>query len=156
MTGSDLTHGPRSIIWPMKEQPPTPLHVELRWDDRERFHVKSPSGATAVLDGEKLVALSPMESLLAALCGCMATDIAAILRKMRLQFSALSVSASGEQNARIPKYFKRITIQFSVKGNVPIARLERAVQLTRKGYCSVFHTLRPDIEVNHSVRVEGS
>lgn len=140
----------------MKEQTPAPLHVELRWDDRERFHVKSPSGATAVLDGEKQVGLSPMESLLAALCGCMASDVAAILRKMRLQFSAISVSASGQQNPKIPKYFKRISIHFSVRGNVPLARLERAVQLTRKGYCSVFHSLRPDIEINHTVTTEES
>ncbi len=140
----------------MKEKAPAPLHVELRWDDRERFHVKSPSGASAVLDGEKQVGLSPMEGLLAALCGCMASDVAGILRKMRLQFSALSVSASGQQNPEIPKYFKRISIHFSVKGRVPLNRLERAVQLTRKGYCSVIHTLRPDIEISHSVTVEES
>jgi putative redox protein len=140
----------------MKEQPPAPLHVELRWDDRERFHVKSPSGASAILDGEKEVGLSPMEALLAALCGCMAGDVAGILRKMRLEFSALSVSASGHQNPTIPKYFKRISIQFTVKGRVPPDRLERAVQLTRKGYCSVIQTLRPDLEITHSVSVEES
>jgi putative redox protein len=86
----------------------------------------------------------------------MATDIAGILRKMRLQFSALSVSASGQQSPKIPKYFMRISIQFAVTGKVPPERLERAVQLTRKGYCSVIHTLRPDIEITHTVSVEES
>lgn len=138
----------------MKEQAVPPLRVELRWDDRERFHVKSPSGATAVLDGERQVALSPMESLLSALCGCLATDVARILRKMRLPFSALSVSASGEQNRQIPKYFKRISIRFSVTGEVPLDRLEHAVRLSKKAYCSVFHTLRSDIEINHTVEIE--
>jgi len=139
----------------MKSQPAAPLRVELRWDDRERFHVKSPSGATMVLDGERQVALSPMESLLSALAGCLATDVARILRKMRLPFTALSVSASGEQNPKIPKYFTRISLRFSVQGKVPLDRLERAVQLSKKAYCSVFHTLRNDIEINHTVEVEA-
>ncbi|RPI28924.1 MAG: OsmC family peroxiredoxin [Acidobacteria bacterium] len=138
----------------MKAQAAPPLRVELKWDDRERFHVQSPSGARAVLDGERQVALSPMETLLSALCGCLATDVARILRKMRLPFTALSVSASGEQNPGIPKYFKRISIRFSVKGEVPLDRLDHAVELSKKAYCSVFHTLRSDIEINHTVEVE--
>ena len=74
---------------------------------------------------------------------------------MRLPFTALSVSASGEQNPKIPKYFTRISLRFSVQGKVPLDRLERAVQLSKKAYCSVFHTLRNDIEINHTVEVEA-
>lgn len=106
-----------------------------------------------MLDGQKQVGLSPMESLLASLCACMAIDVVNILKKMRVDFSTLSVSASGEQNPEPPRYYRRISIRFLLTGEVDPARVEHAIQLSSQTYCSVFHTLRNDIEVTHAVEI---
>ena len=95
-----------------------------------------------------------METLLAALCGCLGTDLVSILKKMRANFKAVSISASGEQNPELPKFYKRITLNFFVKGNVPANRVEHAVMLSLQTYCSVFHSLRKDIAISHTVEVE--
>ena len=97
-----------------------------------------------------------MESLLAALCGCVGTDLVSILKKMRADFSAVSISASGEQNPGLPKFYKRITLSFLVKGNVPPNRVEHAVKLSLQTYCSVFHSLRKDLDVRHTIEVRTS
>jgi putative redox protein len=138
----------------MREQVRPPQHVDLQWDDQSRFHVKSPSGVTAVLDSQRQIGLSPMEALLAALCGCVGTDLVSILRKMRVDFSAVTISASGEQNPELPKYYKRIALRFLVKGKVPLHRVEHAVELSLQTYCSVFHSLRKDIDISHTIEIQ--
>jgi len=81
-----------------------------------------------------------------AVAGCMAADVAAILQKGRHPLSGLRVSFSGERAAEPPKRFLRITLRFHVTGAVPPAAIERAIALSRQTYCSVWHSMRRDIE----------
>jgi uncharacterized OsmC-like protein len=39
-------------------------------------------------------------------------------------------------------------------GDVPREKVDRAVELSRKTYCSVLHTLRPDLELVVDVTIE--
>ena len=47
-------------------------------------------------------------------------------------------------------------IEYEVKGPVPDAAIQRAIDLSRDTYCSVWHSLRPDaaLEVTYT-RVDG-
>ncbi len=127
-----------------------PIRVE--WIDGMRFKGTTPSGQELRLDGDNVWGASPMEALLAALCGCMAIDVVNILRKMRLDLGGLSVEATAERNDAPPRYFKKVHLKFSVKGEIPREKIDRAIELSFQTYCSVFHSLRKDLETTVSVQ----
>ena len=41
-----------------------------------------------------------------------------------------------------------------MKGDVPDVAVERAIQLSRDKYCSVWHSLRPDITLDTTFEVQ--
>jgi putative redox protein len=137
----------------MSEQ--VPLTLEVSWRRDLLFDLVSDSGASAVMDGNGKDALSPMEGLLASFCGCMATDVVMILRKMRVDLKSLTISARGERCPEPPRYFRKIDLTFRVKGGVPPERVEHAIRLSLDRYCSVFHSLRKDVEVTYTVTMES-
>jgi putative redox protein len=52
-----------------------------------------------------------------------------------------------------PKQLIAVDIRFTFQGDVPADRAERAIQLSRERYCSVWHSLRQDIELTTSFEV---
>ena len=132
---------------------PKPLiHAELVWAGDLTFGATS--GASAiVLDSDGVAGPSPMQALGEALAGCMAIDVVLILQKGRHPLKGLRVSFTGERAPSPPKRFTRLLMIFHVTGNVPAAAVERAIALSRETYCSVFHTLRPDLEVTTSFEI---
>jgi putative redox protein len=121
--------------------------LELSWASGQHFDVTDASGRTMVLDGDKASGFSPMEALLSSLAGCMGIDVVLILEKMRTGFEGLSMSVEGERVAEPPRHFERIRLRFRIRGDVPRDKAERAVRLSFENYCSVFHTLRRDLDV---------
>lgn len=76
----------------------------------------------------------------------MGADVAAILTKGRYPLSALRVSFSGERAATPPRRFTRMMLHFHVSGAVPSEAIERAIAMSRETYCSVWHSMRQDID----------
>lgn len=85
----------------------------------------------------------------------MAIDVVTILQKMRLGLQSLEVTAQGERNAEPPRYYRKIELTFFVKGELPRERVEHAIQLSFDRYCSVFHTLRQDLEVSRRLELNA-
>ena len=128
------------------------LSAELVWAGGLKF--AATSGTTAiVLDGDAAAGPSPMQALGEALAGCMAIDIVSILTKGRHPPTGLRISFAAERAPSPPKRFTRILMTVHVAGDVPAAAVERAIALSRETYCSVFHTLRPDLEVTTSFEI---
>lgn len=121
-----------------------PLIAELLWTDQLRFGATSGPQAI-VVDGDGAAGPSPMQLAAFGLAGCMAADIVAILQKGRHPLSGLRVSFSGERAAEPPRRFLSISLHFHVTGAVPSDAVERAIALSREKYCSVWHSMRPDI-----------
>ncbi len=92
---------------------------------------------------------SPTETFLLSLAGCMSIDVVHILRKMRCEVSRYEMEVEGERNLDPPQYYRSFSmvIHISGKGITP-AKIERAISLSREKYCSVYHSMRKDIEVN--------
>ena len=99
-----------------------------------------------VIDGDSAAGPSPMQLAAFGLAGCMAADVVSILQHGHHPLTALRASFSGERAPDPPRRFTRITLQFHVTGNVPPDAVERAIGLSREKYCSVWHSMRPDIE----------
>lgn len=124
--------------------PKPPLSAELLWAEGLRFGGTSGPSAI-VIDGDGAAGPSPMQLAAFGLAGCMAADVVSILQKGRHPLSGLRVTFSGERAPTPPRRFVRINLHFHVSGVVAPEAVERAIALSRDTYCSVWHSMRPDI-----------
>jgi putative redox protein len=126
--------------------PKPPLRVELLWSDDLRFGATS--GATAlVVDGDSTAGPSPVQLLGMALAGCMSADIVDILRKGRHPLTGFHAALTAERAESPPRRLLKVLLHFAVHGAVPEPAVERAIALSREKYCSVWHSLRQDIDL---------
>ena len=132
----------------------TATRVELAWVSGQRFETTDASGLSSTLDGDTESGFSPTEALLSSLGACMGIDVVIILEKMRVGLEGLSITVEGERVAEPPRYFHRMRLQFRIRGDVPLDKAERAVKLSFEKYCSVFHTLRNDIDIDTETVIE--
>src|SRR5262249_34689402 len=102
--------------------------------------------ASLVIDSAGVAGPSPVEALAAALAGCMATDVAHILTRGRHPLRALRAHFIGERAPEDPHRFLRIELRFAIEGDVPGDAIDRAIALSREKYCSVWHSMRQDID----------
>lgn len=121
-----------------------PLTAELLWDGDLRFGATSGSAAI-VVDGDTKAGPSPMQLAAFGLAGCMGSDVVDILRKGRHPLTGLRIAFTGERAPEPPRRFVRIALHFHVSGAVPAEAVERAIGLSRERYCSVLHSMQPDI-----------
>jgi putative redox protein len=123
-----------------------PVAGELVWVDDLRFGATSGQVAT-VIDGDSTAGPSPVQMLVLALAGCMSIDVVDILRKGRHAPTAFRTTISGERAEDPPRRLLKVALRFHVHGDVPHAAVERAITLSREKYCSVWHSLRQDIDL---------
>ena len=121
----------------------------LRWTGEGlTFSGRVGSGPTVTIDSAAKAGPSSTDSLLLGLMGCMSIDVLMILQKGRVTVNSLETRAETERAPEPPRYFTRIRLTFAVDGPSPEERVkvDRAIELSRDKYCSVFHSLRPDLE----------
>jgi putative redox protein len=122
-----------------------PTIADLTWLGALKFSATI-NAASFTLDSAGVDGPSPVGALAAALAGCMTTDVAHILTRGRHAVRALSSHLIGERAPEDPHRFTRITLNVLVEGDVPGDAVARAIQLSRDKYCSVWHSMRQDIE----------
>jgi putative redox protein len=127
----------------MSQKPPT--RVELVWDGDLRFTGQA-GDLPITVDSDALAGPSPMQYLGVALAACMAVDLVHILRKGRHDLRTLKASLTGIRATDEPRRFVSVELAFVVGGPVPPAHIERAIALSREKYCSVWNSLRQDID----------
>jgi putative redox protein len=132
--------------------PKPPITATLTWQGGLRFRATSDSH-DLVLDGDNEAGPSPVHALAMALAGCMAIDLADIVTKGRHPLKALEARITGDRAPEPPRRFTRFTLHFVVTGDVPAHAIERAIQLSRDKYCSVWLSLRPDIPLDTTFEV---
>lgn len=87
--------------------------------------------------------LRPMQTVLAALCGCSAVDVVSILKKQRQPLTDLLIKVDGERQKGVePALWEKVHLLFQITGDVEPGKAARAVQLSIDKYCSVAETLR--------------
>ncbi len=126
--------------------------VDLTWQGGLRFEARA-GGQTLVVDGEGQAGLSPTQALAVSLAGCMAIDVVDILQKGRFELVGVEARLESERRSEPPRYLMRVALHFVVRGDVPPDRVERALELSRERYCSVWHSLRPDIDFRTSFEI---
>ncbi|MBP6978037.1 MAG: OsmC family protein [Bacteroidales bacterium] len=96
----------------------------------------------------------PKPLTLAALGGCTGMDVISILEKMRVHVVAFDMQIEAEETEEHPKVYRRIHIIYRFKGNdLPMDKLEKAVNLSQERYCGVSAMLRQAAEVTYEINV---
>jgi putative redox protein len=135
-------------------EPKPPMVVSLIWDGDLRFTGQA-GPLTLGLDGSGAAAPSPMHALAFALGGCMAVDVVNILRRGRHPVQALEAVFTGQRAPGPPARFTAIELRCRITGEVPADAIERAIELSREKYCSVWHSLREDIAFTTSYEIQA-
>lgn len=127
----------------------------VEWQQGMVFKATSGTGHDVLLDGDKAVAGSPMELVLAAAGACSSVDVVSILEKARQQVTGCRCEVNGERADAVPAVFTKIHLHFVVTGkDVAEKHVERAVQLSAEKYCSVAKMLEAAVEMSHSYSIE--
>lgn len=87
--------------------------------------------------------MRPMQTVLAALCGCSGVDMVGILKKQRQAYTSLKIGVDGErEQGKEPSLWQTVHVRFELLGEVEPAKAYRAAELSITKYCSVAETLR--------------
>ena len=136
----------------MAESQKPPTVVELIWEHDLVLSGRS-GDAKMTLDSDSAEAPSPMQTLAFALAACMAMDVVHVIKKGRHELRGLRADLIGTRANEAPHRFTRIELHFTVTGNVADGVVSRAIQLSRDKYCSVWHSMRQDLQFDTSFTV---
>ncbi len=123
-----------------------PMTVTLEWDQNALEFTGQAGKHEVSIDGATYAAASPMQLLALSLAGCMAIDVLHILTRGRHSVTALSTTFTGERAPEEPHRFVKIDLRFTIATSAGPEQIDRAFDLSRNKYCSVWNSLRQDIE----------
>jgi len=132
------------------------MKAVVHYGENDFFIGISPGGHSSIMEtnGERASAATPIELLLIAVGGCMASDVVDILRKKREKVTDYRIEVSGQRREDFPRSFKSIKLHHVVKGeSLSELAVKQAVELSDSKYCSVAATLRPTAEVSVTFEV---
>lgn len=127
----------------MTLKPPTT--VDLVWTGDLQFAANL-SKTALVLDSAGNAGPSPVEALVAAIAGCMGMDLVHILKRGRHELTAVRARLVADRSADDPKRILAAALHFSVSTSAPHDAIVRALELSRDRYCSVWQSMRQDID----------
>ena len=147
MTDADK-EGLESKLGGYKEKIAPVTKGTLTWTRDLVFTGSTPQGYEIEFDADSQWGCKPTEGLLLSLAGCMGIDVVMFLTKMRVRLSGFRMEIEGQRNPEPPQYFKAVTIVIHLTGeNVAAEKIDRAIALSRDKYCSVFNSLRRDLDL---------
>ncbi|AFG38085.1 OsmC family protein [Spirochaeta africana] len=128
-------------------------------NDAVHFVARNSEGCEVHIDGSPKVGgtgagMRPMELVLVSLGTCAAMDLVHILKKQRLDLQKLSFRVHGDRDpAAVPAPFTGFSLHFDLYGDLPAAKVERAVALSVEKYCSVGSMLQLSGPISHSCSI---
>ncbi len=128
--------------------PKPPMTVTLEWDQNALEFTGQAGRHEVSLDGATYAAPSPMQMLALSLAGCMAIDVLHILTRGRHAVATLTTVFTGERAPEEPHRFVKIDLRFTIATTASAEQVDRALELSRRKYCSVWNTFRQDIDFN--------
>jgi putative redox protein len=129
-------------------------HATLTWEQGLRFNGNEPGGPAITIDGDNVMGPGPMLTLLLAAAACTGSDVVVILGKMRINLRELRIDVAGTRREEEPRRYVAIHLDYRMAGDgIDQEKARRAIDLSLEKYCSVFHSLAPDIAVTYALSV---
>ena len=136
------------------------MDCTVRWSgEGMSFLAETGSNHLVAMDGApdgggRNLAPRPMEMVLLGTGGCTIYDVLVILKKSGQDVTDCDVRLEADRATTDPKVFKRIHMQFTVRGRGLKRNLvEHAIRLSREKYCSATNMLDKSAEITTGVEV---
>lgn len=133
--------------------------VEVNWMDNMAFEAIV-NDHKIILDTDESAGGNdrgprPKALTLASLGGCSGMDVVSILAKMRVVPDEFGMTITGELTEEHPKVYHTITVVYHFKGkNLPMDKLEKAVNLSQERYCGVSAMLGKSAKIITKIEVK--
>jgi putative redox protein len=122
-----------------------PMTVELTWEGDLRFAARG-RATTVVFDSAGRMGPSPVEALVESLGACMAMDLVHFLERSRVPAEKVKVTLQAHRAPDHPRRLVAVELHAEVHGSASDDVVARGLDLSREKYCSVWASLRPDID----------
>lgn len=139
-----------------------PILTAERTNPDFEMTITDSTGSSMVIDipvdqGGNGNGMRPMQTVLAALCGCSAVDVVSILKKQKQTLTSFKITVDGErEKGKEPSIWETVDLVFELTGEVEPSKGFRAVKLSVDKYCSVAETVRrAGATINYKVLVNG-
>ncbi|TAJ13259.1 OsmC family peroxiredoxin [Marinilabiliaceae bacterium JC017] len=132
--------------------------VDVKWTGNMSFETEL-FGHKLVMDagpenGGENKGVRPKPLMLTALAGCTGMDVVSILKKMKVEVDDLNIVVEASMTDEHPKYYDKMHVIYRFKGkNLPMDKLERAVNLSEEKYCGVSALYKIAIPVTTEIQV---
>jgi len=132
--------------------------INVNWLEDMAFEAEV-NGLKLVLDADEKVGGKnrgprPKPLMMVSLAGCTAMDVISILGKMRVQVDRFNVRVTGDITEEHPKHFSKMHIIYEFSGkNLPMDKLEKAINLSQDKYCGVSYNYRKTLELTHEIQI---
>ena len=135
------------------------MKARVKWVQDRTFLGESGSGHSMVMDGDPAgggrdLGIRPMEALLLGMGGCTAYDVVDILEKSRQDVDNCVIELDADRAEDAPRVFTKILMRYIITGrNLDPKKVERAVNLSAKTYCSATIMLGKTAEITHEIEI---
>ena len=127
----------------------------LSWQQGLRFTADTPGGSPIVIDGDNAAGPGPMLTLLLAAASCTGSDVVLILEKMRVKLTSLRIEIEGVRREEEPRRYVSIHLCYRLAGEgLDPSKVRRAIDLSLEKYCSVVHSLAPDLAITYALSLD--
>lgn len=97
---------------------------------------------------------SPKKLMMVALTGCTGMDVVSILKKMRVNLEKFNMYVEADVTEEDPKHYEKMHLIYEFTGkDLPMKKLEKAVQLSQESYCGVNAVYKKAMEMSYEIRV---
>jgi putative redox protein len=134
------------------------VQVQVNWVNTLAFDLSSSESNhivridASVESGGTDTGLNPKKLLLGSLCGCSGIDVVDILKKMKVPFQKIEISAIAEQTDETPKTFRFIHMVYKTDaGPEHTDKVARAVALSHEKYCGVSAMLAKHCPITYEI-----
>jgi putative redox protein len=130
------------------------VQVTTKWLGNMRFESTNPSGHNLFIDageenGGKSEGYRPKALMLSGLAGCSGLDVAALIKKMKLDVDDFKIEIDANLTEEHPKFYDKVTMAFHFFGSdLNEKKLQRAVDLSAEKYCGVMEMFRQFAELS--------
>ncbi|MGE6220623.1 OsmC family protein [Nubsella zeaxanthinifaciens] len=131
----------------------------IRKSGKFNFEATNSGGFSVELDANPAIGgtgkgFRPMETLLVGLGGCSGIDMVNILTKQKEDLKDIKINIKATRREdETPAIFENIDIQFNLFGELSVAKVERALQMTFDKYCSVSNILGRSATINFTYTI---
>lgn len=136
---------------------PTSKQIAATWQHRGMVFSGETTGKPAItLDGHTVEGPSPTDALLIALAGCTGSDVVLVLGKKRIDLKELRIDVTGTRRDEEPRRYIAIKLLYTVVApGASEQAVRHAIDLSIEKYCSVSHSLNPDIPITYDLALQA-